>query len=240
MKKKLLLLTLLLGAFVMNAQYVIVDQDGNEFTEGMVAEFGSTEYEEAELQFYVTNNGSNPINMRIEFVSAENGNGNGFQLCFGQCYIDLVIGQTVPPTPGFIPIASGETTGEGNHFYNGYEGDGVSIQDYVFRFYETNDAGADIGNSLTFTYRYNPLLGTEDFKELNAVILSTVIDNEMTINTDEELNVSVYNLLGQKVKEQNIAIGRQVIDMSDLSSQIYLVQLNNNFGNSKTTKIIVK
>ncbi len=240
MKKKLLLLTLLLVAFVVKAQYVIVDQNGDEITDGMIAEFSSTEYELAELQFFVTNNGAETINMRIEFVSADNGNGNGFQLCFGQCYIDLVIGQTVPPTPGFIAIASGETTGEGNHFYNSNEGDGVSIQDYVFRFYETDEDGVDIGNPLTITYRYNPLLGTEDFNELNVNIASTIFENEMIVNAIEELDMVVYDLQGRLVKNQKLNIGQQNINMSDLSSQLYIVKFNNRDGASKTMKVLVK
>ena len=240
MKKKLLLLTLLLVAFVVKAQYVIADENGNEFFDGMVYETGSLEYDEAELQFYVTNNGSEQINMRIEFVSAVNGNGNGFQLCFGQCYIDLVIGQTVPPTPGFIAIASGETTGIGNHFYNENPGNGTDIQDYVFRYYETDDDGVDIGNSLSITYRYNPLLGTEDFNELNVNISSTIIESEMIVNTIEELEMEVYDLQGRLVKNQRLNIGQQIINMSDLSAQLYIVKFNNVEGASKTMKVLVK
>ena len=240
MKKKLLLLTLLLVAFVVKAQYSIVDQNGDEITDGMVYQTNSLEYEFAELQFYITNNESEAINMRIEFVSAVNGDGTGFQLCFGQCYIDLVIGQTVPPTPGFIAIASGETTGEGNHFYNSYAGDGVSVQKYVFRFYETDDDGVDIGNPLTITYQYDPLLGTEDFNELNVNISSTIIETEMIVNTIEELDMVVYDLQGRLVKNQKLSIGQQFINMSDLSAQLYIVKFNNNEGASKTIKIIVK
>jgi hypothetical protein len=240
MKKTLLLIAILFAAFTMNAQYVIVDQDGNEFTDGMVYETASLIYEEAEWQFYITNNGAESINMRIEFVSAVNGNGNGFQLCFGQCYIDLVVGQTVPPTPGFIAIASGETTGVGNHYYNSNAGDGVSVQDYVFRYYETDGNGVDIGNPLTVTYRYSPLLGTEDFNELNVNISSTIIETEMIVNTVEELDMVVYDLQGRLVKNQKLNIGQQNIDMSDLSAQLYIVKFNNNDGASKTTKVLVK
>ena len=240
MKKKLLLLTLLLVAFIAKAQYSIVDQHGDEITDGIVFETNSLEEEFAEWQFYVTNNGAETINMRIEFVSAVNGNGNGFQLCFGQCYIDLVIGQTVPPTPGFIAIASGETTGEGNHFLNTNTGDGSSIQDYVFRFYETDDDGTDIGNPISITYRYNPLLGTEDFNELNVNISSTIIETEMIVNTVEELDMVVYDLQGRLVINQKLNIGQQNIDMSALSTQLYIVKFNNLDGASKTMKILVK
>ncbi len=240
MKKKLLLLTLLLVAFVVKAQYVIVDQNGDEITDGMVYQTNSVEYEFAELQFYITNNGSENINMRIEFVSAVNGNGNGFQLCFGQCYIDLVIGQTVPPTPGFIAIASGDTTGEGNHFYNSNVGDGESVQEYVFRFYETDDDGVDIGNSLSITYQYDPLLGTDDFNQLDVNISSTIIETEMIVNTVEELDMVVYDLQGRLVKNQKLNVGQQNIDMSDLSTQLYIVKFSNRDGASKTMKILVK
>lgn len=243
MKIKLLLLAVTFAAFSMNAQYVIVDGNGNEFTDGMIAEFDSTVYEDAELQFYVTNNGSETINMRIDFVSSTTGNGDGFQLCFGECFNDLDLGQSVPPmnaTPNFIAIGSGITTGQGNHFYNGNPGNGVDIMDFVFRFYETDENGVDIGNELSFTYRYNPTLGTQDFNKLDVTVSSTVITNEMTVKTVEELNMMVYNLQGKVVKNQQLSIGQQTVDMSGLSSQMYIVKFNNNQGASKTVKIVVK
>lgn len=243
MKKKLLLLAVVFAAFSMNAQYVIVDGNGNEFTEGMVAEFDSTVYEDAELQFYITNNGGDAINMRIDFVSSTTGNGDDFQLCFGECINNITVGQSVPPisnTPNFIAIGSGVTTGQGNHFYNGNPGNGIDIMDFVFRFYETDENGVDIGNELNFTYRYNPTLGTEDFNKLDVTLSSTIILNEMTVKTVEELTMVVYNLQGKIVKDQQLSIGQQSVDMSGLSSQMYIVKFNNNEGASKTVKIVVK
>jgi len=240
MKKKLLLLSLFFVAFVMKAQYTIVDHDGAEITDGMIVEYNNYSYPDASLEFYVTNNGPDAINMRIEFVEATNADGTGFELCFGQCYIDLVLGQTVPPSPGFETIAAGATTGEGNHFYNGYGGSGSEIIDYVFRFYETDASGVDIGNSLTFTYRYNPLLGTEDVNNLDVSISSTLISNEMTVDAVEDLEMKMYDLQGRLVKSQKLSAGRQAVNTSDLSPQMYIVQFNNNEGASKTIKVIVK
>lgn len=240
MKKKLLLLTLLLAVFTMNAQYSIVDQNDSPIVDGMVFETNSLEYDLAELQFYVTNEGQDPINMRIEFVSAVNANGTGFQLCFGQCYIDLVVGQTVPPTPNYIEIGAGDTTGEGNHFYNSFPGNGVDVQEYVFRFYETDGDGNDIGNSLFITYIYNPTLGTEDFNALDVNVTSTVIQNDMMVNTAEDLQMEVYDLKGRLVKKEIVSAGQQLVNMTDLSSQLYIVKFNNEEGASKTVKIIVK
>jgi len=240
MKKKLLFLTFLLAAFTMQAQYSIVDQNNNEIYDGMVFETGSLEYDLAELQFFVTNEGADSINMRIEFVSSVNADGTGFQLCFGQCYIDLEIGQTVPPMPNFIEIAPGDTTGEGNHFYNSYAGNGSDVQEYVFRFHETDADGNDIGNSLFITYIYNPNLGTNDFNALDVNIASTVIQTNMQVNTAEELTMEVYDLKGALVKKQLVEAGQHSINMADLNPQLYIIKFNNAEGASKTVKVVVK
>ncbi len=240
MKKHLLLLAVILVAFVSNAQYVVKDHNGVEITNGMVREFGTYGVPDGSLEYYVTNETSNEIYMRIEFVSAVEADGTGFELCFGQCYVDLTIGQTVPIAPNYVTIPANATTGEGNHFANTLQGNGSTVQDWNFKFYQTDIDGNDIGNNLNFTYRYNPLLGTEDFNKLDVVVSSTVILNEMTVKTVEELNMVVYNLQGKIVKSQQLSIGQQTVDMSGLSSQMYIVNFNNNEGASKTVKIVVK
>ena len=238
MKKILLLLTLILTAFTMNAQYEVEDQFGNEIIDGMVVEFSDYGVSNASLNFFITNTGADEIYMRIEFVSAVNATGAGFELCFGQCYIDLVVGQTVPPAPQFLAIASGGITSEGNHFANTLEG--TEVKDYVFRFYETDSDGNDIGSDLSFTYRYDPTLGVNDLNELNISVASTVILSDMQVNAVEELNMEIYNLQGKIVSSEKINIGQQLINMSNLSSQIYIVKFSNDEGASKTIKVVKK
>ena len=238
MKKILLLIPVLFAAFTMNAQYVVEDHDGNEITGGMVVEFSDYGVSNASLEYYITNNGPNDIYMRIEFVSAVNATGTGFELCFEQCYIDLVVGQTVPPAPQFVTIAPGETTPEGNHFANTLEG--TDIKDYVFRFYETDSEGNDIDNSLSFTYRYDPTLGVNDVNELDISVASTVIFNDMHVNAVEELTMEIYSLQGKLVNSQKINVGQQLINMSNLSSQMYIVKFSNDEGASKTIKVVKK
>ena len=238
MKKILLLLTLILTAFAMNAQYEVEDQFGNEIIDGMVVEFSDYGVSNASLNFFITNTGADEIYMRIEFVSAVNATGAGFELCFGQCYIDLVVGQTVPPAPQFLAIASGGITSEGNHFANTLEG--TEVKDYVFRFYETDSDGNDIGSDLSFTYRYDPTLGVNDLNELNISVASTVILNDMQVNAVEELNMEIYSLQGKLVSSEKINIGQQLINMSNLSSQMYIVKFSNDEGASKTIKVVKK
>jgi hypothetical protein len=238
MKKVLLLLAVFFAAITVNAQYVVEDQFGNEIIDGMVVEFSDYGVSNASLNFFITNTGPDEIYTRIEFVSAVNATGAGFELCFGQCYYDLVVGQTVPPAPQFLTIASGGTTPEGNHFANTLEG--TEIKDYVFRFYETDSDGNDIGSDLSFTYRYDPILGVNDLNELNISVASTVILNDMQVNAVEELTMEIYSLQGKLVNSQKINIGQQLINMSNLSSQMYIVKFSNDEGASKTIKVVKK
>jgi hypothetical protein len=238
MKKILLLIAVLFAAFTMNAQYVVEDHDGNEITDGMIVEFSDYGVPDGSLEYYVTNNGSEDMYMRIEFVSAVNANGDGFELCFGQCYIDLTVGQTVPPAPQFVIIPAGGITPEGNHFAATLPS--TEIQDYNFRFYETDSEGNDIGSSLNFTYRYDPTLGVNDVNELDISVASTVIFNDMQVNAVEELNMEIYSLQGKLVNSQKINVGQQLINMSNLSSQMYIVKFSNDEGASKTIKVVKK
>lgn len=238
MKKILLLLAVSLSAFTMNAQnpYTVKDHDGNEITEGMIVEFANPGVPDGSLEYWITNNSAEDINMRIEFVSAVNANGNGFELCFGQCFIDLVVGQSVPPVPNYETVLAGGTTSDGNHFAATIPS--ATLQDYNFRFHQTDIDGNDIGNSLNFTYRYNPLLGLEDVNEVGVTLASTVVLNDMQVNAVEELNMVIYNLQGKLVNSQKISVGNQLINMSNLSSQMYIVKFTNNEGTSKTIKVV--
>jgi len=239
MKQKLLFLSLFFAALSMNAQYTFEDQNGNPILDGMVFEFGNILYPDASIEFYVTNTSASTIYTRIYFVSAVNADGSMFELCYGQCYTDLFVGQSVPPAPEFIAIEPGEVTIEGNHFYNANPGNGVDVLEYVFRLYQTDAAGTDIGNAITFTYIYNPLLGVNDFNDLKVNVHSTLIKNELIVEVDEELELNVYDLQGRIVKSQKLNIGQQQINMSDLSSQLYLLHFENNKGVSHTTKVLV-
>ena len=176
--------------------------------------------------------------MKILFESAVNANGSLMEICFGLCYNNITIGQVFPPGNNTIDIEPGENTGEGNHLYNTY--DGTDIVEYVFKFYQVDAGGSEIGEPLRVTYRYDPTLGAEDFNKLDVSIASTVISNEMIVTVQEEVQMNIYDLLGRKVKSQNLSVGQQVINMADLSTQAYIVQFNTVSGKTSTSKIIVR
>ena len=243
MKFKLLLLSALCAVTFANAQYTVTDRAGNKLNNGDILEFGVYGDDPmARYDFFVTNdNPSGEIYTRIEFVDAINADGSLFELCYGECLTGISVGQTVPPAPGTLVIGIGETTIEGNHFWNGDPGNGSDIIDYIFSFHQYEaDGVTEIGTPLTFTYRYNPTLGVSELNKVDLTVISTVVSNELKLDVNEPVQMTVYDLRGRTVKQARFETGRQTMNMSDLSSQAYILQFTNEKGAMQTTKIIVE
>ncbi|PWI30197.1 ribonuclease [Flavobacteriaceae bacterium LYZ1037] len=62
--------------------------------------------------------------------------------------------------------------------------------------------------------------------------------NVVTISTNDDILVEVYDILGKKIKSQNISSNLNKLDISRLSKGIYLVKLNSSKGS--TTKKLIK
>ena len=75
---------------------------------------------------------------------------------------------------------------------------------------------------------------------MDISVASTVILNDMQVSAVEELNMEIYNLQGKLVSSEKINIGQQLINMSNLSSQMYIVKFSNDEGASKTIKVVKK
>lgn len=243
MKIKLLLIAAI-GCFSFaNAQFTVADRAGNVLNDGDVIEYGSIIYDDSNYEFFVTNdNPSNEIYTRIEYISHENStNGKFEQLCYGLCYNQLTVGETVPPSNEVaIAISVGETTGLGNHLWSNDPGNGTDNVNFKFAFRQYSDAAGtiEIGTPLIFTYRYNPSLGVNDNNKLKLTVLSTVVSNEIVLDVAEPLQMTMYNIQGKVVKQASFETGRQVVNVSDLSSQAYILQFSNKAGGVQTTKIL--
>ena len=60
--------------------------------------------------------------------------------------------------------------------------------------------------------------------------------------TSEDLlsNIQIYNMLGQQVLNQELNDSSVVLNLSDLSSSIYIVNVEGNNSKSKTFKLAIK
>lgn len=244
MKLKLFILLFLGGIFLSNAQFIVEDEHGNQIHDGDIFEYGVIDPEVSTLNFFVTNTGTETIYSRVEYIEQNNAADSKFsELCYGfECYFMIDIGIRVPLINlEAVEIEPGGTTGMGNHFYSDDQGlDPGENVDFIFAFklYEDATSENEIGQSLTFTYRYNPLLSVQEAKQVNMSVISTIVSERIEMDVKEPVQVQLYDYQGRLVKQASFETGKQELNVSDLSSQAYLLRIKNDGGAVKTTKII--
>lgn len=237
MKKITFLALLVSGSLFAQLPYTVEDAEGNLINDGDVIEFGSFEAPESKYDFFVNNETADPINVKIEFVSAVNADGSLFELCWGLCYTEITVGGDYPLGNDWVAIDGNGQSLPGNHFYNQSDGGGNPIE-YVFRFHMVDGSGADIGENLTFTYRYDPALSIGDNQLSGVALGSTIVTSQLDVRTQQELSATVYSIQGKVVANGQIAAGGGQLAIGNLASQPYILVLTNAQGISKTFKFV--
>jgi hypothetical protein len=241
MKKKLLFMGLILACFLSHAQFEVRDKgDDSVVTDGQTVSFsesGSSSSEPYNWKFKVTNTTSEAIYMRIFVDNMTNSDGSNYQLCFnGVCLNSISLNSGYPSTPALI--ASGTTNSAGNSFWNQNPSNTTTPMSWVFRFQAFDAGGIEIGTPLSVTYNFDPNLSLEEPEFTNVTIFPTNAKDELTVISGENLRAEFYTILGKKVKEVKTITGSSIINISDLSSQLYIVRFTNEAGRNITKKII--
>lgn len=240
MKKALLILGLLfIGAA--QAQITVTKHDGTPILNGDVFTFNSLNYDDAIMEFFVHNNSSVPILTRIECVSVTGASGAGMELCFGNvCLSSVAAGNAYPSNA--VTILPGGTNSQFDHFLNTNPGNGTTIIDYVFKFYQENSEGDAVGNDVTITYRYNPLLSAEGFtlSSTGVALKSTVVENQLDIKASRNVQMEMFDVNGKLIRKQNLNAGDHSIDASDLNSGIYILNFKTESNQQSSAKFIKK
>jgi Secretion system C-terminal sorting domain/Beta-propeller repeat len=83
-------------------------------------------------------------------------------------------------------------------------------------------------------------LSTTDFKEEGFELYPNPVESAVKINTTENLNYSLYNILGTEVKQGKINEIENTIDFSQLPQGTYLLQTTNQAGVVKKVKLLKK
>ena len=161
------------------------------------------------------------------------------EVCFGLCYTSVNIGQAYPSSPVIIEPGQHQAT-SGDHFLNRDPGNGSDVITYEFRFFQLDGTGHEIGNSLTMYYQYDPLLAVEDHNPLDFTLDNTVSNGVLKVENGEPLQMALYDLQGKLVKNIDLAVGHNQIQVSDLAAQLYVVRFTNELGQAQTKKIIVR
>ena len=66
------------------------------------------------------------------------------------------------------------------------------------------------------------------------------VKNELNVSSNEDLSAEIFDLLGRSIKQVNIISGGDTIDLSDLSTQPYILRFTSESGNTITKKIVKK
>ncbi|WP_452229396.1 endonuclease [Lacinutrix sp. MEBiC02404] len=83
-------------------------------------------------------------------------------------------------------------------------------------------------------------LSVDEFETVNAIKMypNPSKGNTVTIASKENLSVEVYDILGKKIKMQNITTSQNKLNISGLSRGVYLVKFTS--SNGSTTKKLIK
>lgn len=243
MKKITFLTFALIFSFIGNAQISIADENGDEITDGKEFTYTTLGQTTAELGIKITNNSSSTVYVLGEVVSMENASGQNLQFCLGDtCYATISEG-TSYPLGNPVTLDQGESNGNFDHFFNNYAGNNTNNPvKYAFRFYEVDANGNEIGDLVSFSYTYDSSLSSSTYslENLGVVLNSSIITNDISFSTKENVTINVYDLNGKQIKSQNFAHGAHNLNASQLNTGVYLVKFNTLNGKQATTKIIKK
>jgi len=241
--KKILPLVFVFFVSVMHAQIALSRHNGSPIVDGQVVAFNTVVYPACEMDFYVTNlSSTTSTNVKIACEALINNDGTGFELCFGnECLSYVEQGEIYPSIP--VILAPNGRNGDFDHLLNTNAGTGSLPKDFVFRFYQINGTGNEISNSITMTYRYDSTLSIDDINQLETsgvIVKSTLVNNELSLDVLKPSQMTLYDITGKLVYNKKLEYGVQTVDVSNLSSGVFILKFTSEEGRVSTKKILKK
>jgi len=244
MKKRIILFAAFFCYFLGYSQMVVKLHDGTEVHNGDVFTFNTVDEESATLKFRVHNNSTDYISVKIECTSLENTDGEPFQFCYGgTCLYAVVEGRTLPMEPGGFPIAPGSHSGDGDHFWNlrTESTTGVFPMNYNFKFFMVDPLGNEYGDPINVTYRYAGALAVNDVNQQNiATIKNTVVKDVLHLESKINTTLQIVEISGKVVHTSKLIKGDNSVNLQNLTSGMYIVNIANAAGKMISNKIIKK
>ena len=234
---------LVLASFIAHAQFEVRDKsDDSIVTDGQTIAFseaGCDSTDPCNWKFKVTNTSSEAIYMRIFVDNLTGTDGSDFQLCFaGICLNDVTLNSGYPNTPAMI--APGATNSAGNNFWNQNPPTTTTAMSWTFRFQAFDAIGNTIGTPLSVTYSFDSNLSVNDTELTSVSVYPTQVKDELHVSSNQDLTAEIYDILGKKVKQVIVASGETIIDVSNLSPQIYVIRFTDKQGKTNIRKIVVE
>ncbi len=248
--KKLTLIILLFSGFFGQAQFTLTNHEtGQQINDGAIITINTNDFT---THIIATNTGNSDIYLTLEVQNIINTNGSEMQYCFGvagggNCFFGMGVNDV---KQGGNPLAPGASTQNTDidfthHDGTAHDSNGNPLnfpnypKDYVIKIYASDtNGGTQIGNAITFTYRYDPNANTVNPLEKEQIQF-LVFGKSIKISTEKPLNFHIYDLTGKEVFSEQILSGSYKISLNDLRKGIYIAKFNT--GNKKMyRKFIMK
>ncbi|MGK4569340.1 T9SS type A sorting domain-containing protein [Flavobacterium sp. 3HN19-14] len=240
--KKILVSIFCLSSVFTFAQLRMERLDGTPINNGDVFTYNDATYPGSIFSYKMFNDSDQEITVKSKVISITNGNGTNVQFCIGLiCVANLTVGNSYPNT-GVIIDAQGDN-GNFDHFENSNTGLNPALPlEYTFKYYMVNASNVEVGNSVTYTYRYTSNLGVagNSLENTGIQLQSNVIANELNIRATKNVEMTLFDMNGRLVNTSKLTSGDHAINVSNLNAGVYIANFVNDEGRTATSKIIKK
>ncbi|MCC7520127.1 MAG: T9SS type A sorting domain-containing protein [Flavobacteriaceae bacterium] len=222
------------------AQFTI--QSGSTvITSGHVFTYNTIDYPASKLALTITNNSTETKQYLIKVEDLINTTGDVFQVCINVCYIDIEIGNTYPLRSDNVDViltAGASTANNQIYLLNMDTGNGTFPMDHVFRIYEVDSEGNEIGTPFFFTYRYDPgaIISIEESFNHSTSVFPTYSHDLIYVQAQERVKSSVFDLQGRMLLSNSFQ-SDPTIDLSSFANQVYILVVENEKGEKFTQKV---
>lgn len=241
--KKVLIAVFFLSSMLGYSQLVLEKLDGTPINDGDVFQFNQLTEPGNYLGLKIFNTNQDDVMLfKARVVSITNSTGTNLQLCVGDvCLSTITAGSSYPNFPA--EIQPGGSNSNFDHLLNNNPGINTNLPvEYVVKIYQVNDAGAEIGNSVTFTYRYSATLGNNTFNlgNLGVALKSTLVGDLLEVKSSKDVKLELFDINGKLVGRHTVVAGDTTIDVSSFGTGVYIANFTNDEGQTASSKIVKK
>ena len=224
-----------------SAQSLQFEWNGNVYEEGETIECTTpNEWGEYIQEMQLRNLTSGDLNVLVKKEVIENLEGVMNFFCWGMCF-----GPDTFVSPNPVAVAANSITDEGALSFHALFNDDVFGKVLVkFSAYDERHPEDAVTINVIF---HKSGVGVREavavsFGQAYPNPASSVVNFDYNVNASDRASVSVYNLLGQEVRKQqvNSLQGRLSVSVADLNEGIYFCKLFVNGCAVKTEKFVVK
>ena len=224
-----------------SAQSLQFEWEGQVFGEGETIECTNDEYGFGEFiqHMQIRNLTSNDLNVLVEKEVVGDLEGTMNFFCWGVC-----LSPDVSVSPRAITVAANSLNTDDLSFHVMFEEEVYGKVVIIFKAYDETQSGNPISIKVVFNRSGAGVreAAPVQFGQAYPNPASSVVNFDYNINAGDRASVSIYNLLGQEVKNLSVNTlqGRLSVSVIDLNEGIYFCKLFVNGCAVKTEKFLVK